>query len=300
MQRKSSELLLSVVVPVTRMSGKLENLKSWLLQLPPSGVEIWIIHDIQDEFTSHELRELILSINNRDLHLVEGVYLAPGLARNVGIEKSSARWLAFWDSDDLPHVGNVMTLLKDFQGNSEVIIGSYKKISKSLQSRNRIISHRNVFEVAEEPSLWRMLFKREVVGKTRFTDLRMAEDQIFLSEICFASKINFYSKTIFYEYFMNVEGQLTKNKEAIVDLSKAIHKLGFQLKFLSGLDFEFTSALLSNQIWSSFKRGTILWRWRIFLNVFANFKRLDLRQRLSFVNTLFRSVFLKMKAGLYG
>ena len=99
--QNSSIPLLSVIVPVARMSGRLALMQSWLTSISNlDTVEVIVVHDKQDEETSRELREILNSVNSDRCILIEEFVNSPGLARNLGLKAASGIWVIFADSDD--------------------------------------------------------------------------------------------------------------------------------------------------------------------------------------------------------
>jgi uncharacterized protein YidB (DUF937 family) len=70
---KTNASSLSVIIPMTRMAGRMQNLDSWLSNSAGLPINIVIVHDIQDSFTAEELKELVKKYNNlkiaRDRHI---------------------------------------------------------------------------------------------------------------------------------------------------------------------------------------------------------------------------------------
>jgi hypothetical protein len=48
--------VLSVVVPITKMAGNLENLATWLLEIDPGIFEVFIIHALVQQEIAHAFR----------------------------------------------------------------------------------------------------------------------------------------------------------------------------------------------------------------------------------------------------
>ena len=59
--------LLSVVVPVTLMHGRLEKLKSWIALSCEYPIKIILVHDYKDEETRKELLGIVQSQNSKKI-----------------------------------------------------------------------------------------------------------------------------------------------------------------------------------------------------------------------------------------
>ena len=214
--------LLSVVTPISRMAGKLENLSSWINQEAAKNLEIILVHDVQDEFTGPELRNLLNSVNNRTT-LLETFAGSPGEARNVGLRIATGDWVAFWDSDDRPNIKAVLECLGSNKIEFEQIIGGFTWVSEITGARQS--SHKlnmklenALVTVGINPGIWRMLFKRALIGDTEFLPLKMAEDQVFIAEILAKNPRICVSDADMYSYYFGLPGHLIDNKKAKLDL----------------------------------------------------------------------------------
>jgi len=199
--------LLTVIVPVTKMAGKLTNLSSWLSTIAGLEIRVILIHDFQDIETSKELNELVLSLNSHQISLIENYCGAPGLARNLGLPLIDSEWCCFWDSDDIPDAISALEMLKKVRSESEVLVGNYSV--KHLNHHKNFDHQSNIDLVALNPGIWRIIFKSNLVKRQSFSKLMMGEDQIFLLDIGLASrKIEFSDQNI-YTYIRGVKTQLS-------------------------------------------------------------------------------------------
>jgi glycosyltransferase involved in cell wall biosynthesis len=209
----SQEQLLSVVIPLTQMAGRMANLESWLSECAELPIEIRFVHDVQDKRTTVELAELIRKHEKLDIKLVEGIYNSPGLARNAGLKGSIAPWIAFWDSDDIPNPRKAIAAIREADPDTEVIIGNYR--IESPQGTTSVEHLSQMENVAFSPGLWRMIIRSSTLGETRFDSVRMGEDQLFLIDLNLGSRnIHFYDNEI-YQYFRGDGMQLTSKQDSI-------------------------------------------------------------------------------------
>ena len=214
---------LLIIVPVTKMANKLGNLQTWLSKTTNQEVKILIVHDIADEPTSLELKEIVSKFSRLKIELIEKKLNSPGLARNFGLATVNYEWISFVDSDDLVDVSELLNMISKSPLDAEIVIGNYKvsssKGTKSMKTSESIDPKMNV---AMNPGIWRMVFRQEVIGMTRFSQYRMGEDQLFLLDIDFFRRNLFFSNLFPYTYFQNVEGQLTSDRKSVKDISKVI------------------------------------------------------------------------------
>ncbi len=211
--------MLTVIVPITNMAGRLQNLAKWIPIAVNNKIEIIIVHDISDSATQLELESLLSGFYSESIILTSGYYGSPGAARNQGLRLANSKYISFWDADDLPNPIQVYDSILNSKIDFDILIGQFV-IRNHLDSDQIILPPKdnNVKSVAFSPGLWRMVFRREFIDKLSFKQLQIGEDQIFFAEcLCLSPKFIF-SNSVFYEYFRGVDGQLTRKYSARPDL----------------------------------------------------------------------------------
>lgn len=250
------EIVLSVVIPVTRMSGKFGNLASWLEDSKLYPLQIIFVHDIQDNLTGSELQELIREKKILNCVQLEGTFGNPGMARNFGLRSIKGDWFSFWDADDLPNLQNVFSAIAQGTG-YEILIGQFEVVNRDGETKRIEITKDLAGHLVKNPGLWRMIFKMDLNKKIQFPPIRMAEDQIALSGLqIFNLRVQLYDY-VFYTYFQSFPGQLTSNKSAIDDLIKAVKISGSNLQYSSESNKRFDYGLHLKQILTGVKMGSL-------------------------------------------
>jgi glycosyltransferase involved in cell wall biosynthesis len=242
------------------MAGRLENLSAWLNSDLDPQIEVVLVHDKQDEKTGPELRELIAHARVENIHLVESKFGSPGAARNAGTFFASTKWLAFWDSDDIPNPRAVLLELTSIKTNVEVLIGNF-----TVQEPTRkyeILHKTRIQRVGINPGLWRMVFLRKAIGELIFPEYKMAEDQVYLAKFKLGLRAIHFSDSHFYTYFKGNPNQLTSqpeltNNDALIELKELIEEKSVGTDPFTQIIFArlVTSALLKNP--TTFKMSEI-------------------------------------------
>lgn len=201
-------------------------LSYWLVNQKIDECEFVVIHDYQDEFTKKYL-QLLKSNTTNNLVFQEGIFGNPGEARNQGLKLSTGEWIMFCDCDDFPYIYNVLGTLKKLESvakDTNVVVGNFR-----IKNRNTDVIHESnsdKFSLTEImstiPGLWRMVFKRDLIIKVSFPNLRMGEDLVFLSRIGWQISRIMFSSELFYDYILGGSSQLTRNERAIKELYLAI------------------------------------------------------------------------------
>ena len=251
----SNGLLLSAIIPISRMSGKFGNLSLWLNEANKFPIKIIFVHDVQDDLTGVELRNLVVGMDLENVLILEGRFGNPGEARNFGIKSIEGRWFTFWDSDDLPNLENIFLCLERFP-TAEILIGSFETENESGEVNTFKIEENLVDHLLRNPGIWRIVFKAELQEKIVFPNLRMAEDQVAISNIGIFNYELKSCDTIFYRYFTNFPGQLTSNKEALNDLFSAVKVSKLSLKNHSRINSKFAYGLYAKQLLTGLKIGS--------------------------------------------
>jgi len=239
---KTNASSLSVIIPMTRMAGRMQNLDSWLSSSAGLPINIVIVHDIQDSFTAEELKELVKKFNNLKIKAIEGTYGAPGLARNAGLESPLANWTAFWDADDLPNPQDALEAIAEADAQTEVIIGNF---TVSSAQGTEILEHQAQMKVvALNPGLWRMIMRSSILEGMSFSSARMGEDQLFLIDLNLGSRQVHFSKKFIYQYFLGSPLQLTSNQDSINEVEDTLKLVRKKLRNEKKLKNEFSEIVL--------------------------------------------------------
>jgi glycosyltransferase involved in cell wall biosynthesis len=238
--------MLTAIVPVSGMAGRLHNLENWLSAIQDLEIVVVIVHDYRDSETEKQLLTILAAADSPKTVFLSGAYGSPGAARNAGLERVDSQFVCFWDSDDLPHPQFILTDLEIYSRDCEVLVGQYVRKPDDSKDIQEVKSNdTSLRDVAMNPGLWRMIFRRDFISSTEFRKMRMGEDQLFLAEIMALKPRVTFTDTIFYEYFVGNPGQLTQNPNAIIELFGAFREILALRKRTSGQEFEFTSIIIS-------------------------------------------------------
>ena len=224
------------------MAGRLQNMRIWLPEAHEVGMEILIIHDYRDLETQVELESICADFPNSRIFLHSEQFGSPGATRNFGLKQAQSKYVVFWDSDDLPKPKSFFNEVLKNEGNFDVLVGQYLTTEQSKNSNgSERSSDFNLFAFSYTPGLWRMVFLRELISDIEFGPMKMGEDQVFLGKCLKRVEKITFSNTVFYEYFLGVEGQLTRSRKSRIELIDAFDEIislrrdseGNQYKYLS-------------------------------------------------------------------
>jgi glycosyltransferase involved in cell wall biosynthesis len=224
--------LLTAIVPVHKMSGRLEELKHWVCESLKLNIRIILVHDFGDFDTEKELEDFVNAQDSSNLVFISGQFGGPGLARNAAMHQITTEYFCFWDSDDIPLVQNFYEMVCAAAENEiEIVVGEYETTMKNSYQYENSANAKFLLidQVALNPGLWRMAFVSKHFSEYRFRELRLAEDQLFLVEIDFAERrISADPRTV-YCYNSASPGSLTKQRSNLSDICTLLGVIKFKL-----------------------------------------------------------------------
>jgi glycosyltransferase involved in cell wall biosynthesis len=266
----NNKYLLTAIVPVSAMANKLQNFKFWV-DKSPAELKIIVVHDWRDSATGDELKQIIEGKVN--IELIEGKFGSPGAARNAGLERVDTVWTVFWDSDDLPEPYRVIELLNKQKTNSQIIITSFRIQSLLTQKIIRVSTcpkgstKRQLNYLANDPGIWRVIFRTELIRNLKFSKLKMGEDVLFLAAALDAGSEPIFLNEITYTYFRDVPNQLTEDNRYVADLYTFLRLLDSKYK-QNRIEAYFVVPLAVKQTFSLIKhRGLNIQNMKVFSEI---------------------------------
>ncbi len=276
-------------MPVTKMAGRLQNLGSWLVEAVALEIEILIIHDHRDHETQTELEALCANFPDSRIFLHSGQFGSPGAARNFGLELSTSKYVVFWDADDLPKPQDLVGEVISKDGTFDVLVGQYLvQDREKYPSASRKFLDLDLKAIAYNPGLWRMVFLRGQFSDIEFEYMKMGEDQVYLMECLMRTKRISFTETLFYEYFIGVEGQLTGSRKSRNELGEAFDKVLKLRRITSDVQYQFLSIVLARMSLSLIK-----------INLLESFRPRELKRIFGREILFPHRPFIQMKSMLY-
>lgn len=249
--------LLSVIIPISKMAGRLKNFESTISNIyRENDIQLIIIHDLQDSETKTELANFMKSQEKERVIFVEKYLGSPGAARNLGLKYASGAWINFVDSDDIYYPRLLMGVLRgDDTTKYSAVISNYETIDALTNSITLQKHEKKMTKIALRPGIWRWAFNANSLAETKFSELKMGEDQKFLYQFCQVKQNILLINDCTYRYTVNDNLQLTNQAASKRDLSSAISEiLKIRISHQNNFD-EFTESMfiklcLSNIIYA--------------------------------------------------
>lgn len=217
-----SQEKISVIVPVFNVEAYLPQCLDALLGQTYRHAEFLLIDDgstdcsapICDDYARRDERV-------RVLHQKNG---GAAHARNVGMNLASGAYIAFVDSDDVPHPDYLEKLLQQMEDNgADISVCAYQKLFVSRREVQKNL--RTGVLSAEEylgdfirdwncGLLWNKLFRRDVLRSVRFEEGHVIDDEFFTYKaVLNAKKVVLRDETL-YDYRQRNSGVMSRGKKA--------------------------------------------------------------------------------------
>lgn len=174
---------LSVIIPSynrnDRLSEKLSSLRDRFSAVNFDDYEIIAINSGSDiDYIRTQTNTTIYNFKERKY---------PGIARNIGIEKSSGEWIWFIDDDDEINTEGIMAAIKSICSNSSVDIIAHSLKMKYEKSPKPEDVAKNLFLFKEKQEVFNYIFRRNILNNIRFSD-GVHEDIRFSTELLLVAK----------------------------------------------------------------------------------------------------------------
>jgi glycosyltransferase involved in cell wall biosynthesis len=213
----TDRLDLTIVIPVGGMNPGVKTLKSWFTGDMIEKMFFVFVLDSLNPFQSEAFKEIINHQQGKNIKILEVSCKNPGEARNSGLQEVQTTWVSFCDSDDQPNLQNMSEVLNTKTANYyDVIRGRYGvyrgntgAIPRKFEVDGDVSNHWDLISFG--PGIWRYIFKTELVRDTKFPELSLGEDQIFLMRTFWSAPKIKQSELNFYTYFLGSPDALTSN-----------------------------------------------------------------------------------------
>lgn len=205
---------ISVIVPVYKVEKYLHECVDSILAQTFSDFELILVDDgspdncgkICDEYAAKDSRVRVIHQENQGL----------SGARNSGIEIAQGEFITFVDSDDLVDARYLEVLLVAAKAGAEVTVCRHKEFADgaSLCPWQGEVARKSFDTVAAVEAMyngspwipvnaWGKLFRRELIGDTRFPLGRLHEDQAFTPYILYRAEETVSCDAVLYHYRVN-------------------------------------------------------------------------------------------------
>ena len=207
----NNEVEVSVIIPVYNVKPYLKRCVESVLNQSYKNIEIVLV----DDGSTDESGKMCDDLSNEDkriqvFHKANG---GLGSARNCGIEHSKGEYILFLDSDDYIEHNTIEEMIK--YSDYDIVCCGFDRVdeeTKKIYSKEMMGMSFDKLEINDDsinetaflsPSGWGKLFKRDLIGTTRFSSNKKSiEDTLFYLEIIPKTKRIKYIKKILWHYMV--------------------------------------------------------------------------------------------------
>ena len=212
---------ISVIVPVYKVEKYLHECVDSILSQTFRGFELILVDDgspdncgaICDEYAGKDARIRVIHQENQGL----------SGARNSGIDVARGEYITFIDSDDLVDERYLEILMEAAKDGTDIAICRHREFSdgdilsewgeeyasQAFDAENALIRLYNGSSLVPV-NAWGKLFRRELIGESRFPLRRLHEDQAFTPYILYRAKKIVSCDATLYHYRVN-PASITRN-----------------------------------------------------------------------------------------
>lgn len=178
---------LSIIIPCHNLQKFITPLINSLnMQIFSYDVEIWFVLDDCTDLTEQIIKRKI-DTNKYNVFFINCKVHSCGLARNLGLDLSTGKYIWFIDGDDWILGCNTIQKLINTMNDSSFGILKFNYASLTFPQGFKMM-------------VWQYFFKKEVIGNLRFSSIQPHEDTLFMKKI-FEQEIQYLQIEDFLYYY---------------------------------------------------------------------------------------------------
>ena len=245
--------MIDIIIPVYNTPlNDLERCLNSILSQTFNDYKVYIIDDGSNNDTKEYLDNYAKGKNNFIVKHIENGGVSN--ARNMGIDISNSKYIAFIDADDSVEktfLEEAYNIIED--NNLDIVIGGYNEIKNGIIDRVRlsepglhIYENENIIkfmeklltsktnetnkEIGNAPvgRIYTRLFNRDSIGSLRFnTNIHMSEDTLFMIDYTLQAKRIGVVDKVWYNYYINDYSisNATKKEKMINNINGFINEI---------------------------------------------------------------------------
>ena len=181
--------LVSVIIPYYKKRNFVKETLDSVINQDYDNLEVLIIYD-DTNLNDYEFLQQIAKLDSRIKIIKNKSKLGAGLSRNIGIENSNGKYIAFLDADDIWSLDKLKSQISFMKQNnykishtSYYIIDDKKKIIGQRRARD-LLSINDIIKSCDIGLSTVVLEKNIIVrNKIKFPNLKTKEDFVFVNVI---------------------------------------------------------------------------------------------------------------------
>lgn len=212
---------ISVIIPIYNSSKTLKRTLNSVVNQNYKNLEIILVNDGSTDDSLSICEQYALSDDR--IVIINQKNMGVGEARNHGIEVSTGDFISFIDSDDVLDINFFKELIatqlvtnadivesgvKVILGQNDIIYPYEKKAKINIFENHEYV--KNYLNFSLNVSVWGKIYKKDIIGATRFPALNINEDFVFLWEIVKKTPLFCENLNVNYHYYLDKEISLSK------------------------------------------------------------------------------------------
>lgn len=248
--------LVSIIVPIYNSEKHIKRCVDSIVNQTYKNIEIVLVNDGSTDNSLNVIKEF----TDKRIVLIDKNNSGASDTRNVGIQKSRGKYVAFIDSDDWIEKDYILNLLQIiYMNKSDIIISGYTKVSDKQIKIKKLVNKVIYLNQGEEDktydilysnngsSVWGKLYKYEILQNVIMRKIKIGEDMLFNIEALSMSHKIFISDYVGYYYNDNSESITKKYISDIMDDLENILKI----IELNSITYIFTIRIINEYITNS-------------------------------------------------
>tara|TARA_B100002019_G_C21227130_1_gene577975 strand:+ start:311 stop:1309 length:999 start_codon:yes stop_codon:yes gene_type:complete len=220
--------VLSVIIPNYNGQIFVEPCLNSIIPQLTDSCELIFVDDGSEDGSLEIVQAIFNKFSHKNLRLFCQENGGPGSARNLGILKSTGRYCAFMDSDDIVTSGYIAFILEKIEMHApDAIQFNLIRIEKSNSSQNKVECHSidaGFYQMSEVRSdifgkgkwfAWSRVFNKEIILKNLFPNKKVFYEDVATMPRALLCCDNIYlSNDAYYVYRSNECGVTNNHKES--------------------------------------------------------------------------------------
>lgn len=204
----------SIIVPVYNADKYISRCIDSILKQTHHNLELIIINDGSKDMSEKIITEYV----DRDDRIIYYSQLNSGVAkaRNKGLEYATGDYVMFVDADDYINEEMIEVMVTNIEKkDTDIICVGYNTVddehsdttqleNKTFNSIKEIVAEFRTNKMTNTMfTIWGKLYKKNIVNKVKFTDIKFGEDTLFFMTCCGLCKKIAFVDYVGYNYFDN-------------------------------------------------------------------------------------------------
>lgn len=223
--------MISIIIPVYNSGKYLRKCLDSIKNQTKKEFEVIIIDDGSTDNSYNIINEYL---NDERFKVIKQENHGIGYSRNVGIEKSTGKYLVFIDSDDYVELNFLELMFKKAEkDNLDIVVCDYieENIENNKQKKviipdfdNTSVDNNPEILLGINKSPWNKIIKKSAINNIRFPENLKYEDTQFICEILKNTKIGKINKCLNH-YVIHSKSETTTMNEKVFDILKIINNI---------------------------------------------------------------------------